>query len=193
MQKYFALKGYDCFQFSYSTRTKTIKQSARQLDNWLISNQITNPYMICHSMGGLVIHAYLQAYVKHNYLPCKVVCLGSPFRGSMVAKKLAHARLGQFLMGVQTKTELVLGVESWPGPTRLGIIAGNKNIGAGRLLGLDSKKPGDGTVLVEETGIQGATDRIILPVSHSQMTFSINVFQQVEYFFCNNTFKHEIL
>ena len=145
--------------------------------------------MICHSMGGLVCYAYLQRYGKSEFTPSKIVCLGSPFKGSMVAKKLAQTTQGRILLGVQASSDLVSGLERWPFPCHLGIIAGNKNIGAGRLLGLDSNRPGDGTVLVDETGIVGATDHIILPVSHSQMTFSTSVMLQIEHFYSNNRFK----
>ena len=191
MQRYFIRHGYQCYQFNYPTRAQTISQTAQQLNRWLIDNDINNPFLICHSMGGMVCHAYLELFGENNYRPSKVMCLGSPFRGSMVAKKLAKSRSGRILLGVQANSVLVTGIEKWPFPCRLGIIAGNKNIGAGRLLGLDSSKPGDGTVLVEETEIQGATDHIILPVSHSQMTFSIKVFCQIEYFYSKSIFKHE--
>ena len=191
MQKYFTAQGYQCYPFNYPTRTKTISQSAQQLDTWLRKNNIPNPHMICHSMGGLVCHAYLQQYVKNQFSPSAVVCLGSPFQGSMVARKLANSPVGKLLIGVQSDSELVWGVERWHCSASLGIIAGNKNIGAGRLLGLDPNKPGDGTVLVEETGIEGATDHIILPVTHSQMTFSTTVFRQIKHFYSTNSFNHE--
>ena len=191
MKTYFQQQGYQCYLFNYPTRSKTISEVAVQLDDWLKENNILNPYMICHSMGGLVCHAYLQRYGENPNSPRSVVCLGSPFKGSMVAGKLADTCAGKLLIGVQSASELVNGVGRWPVSVKLGIIAGNKNIGAGRLLGLDSSKPGDGTVLVEETGIKGASDHIILPVSHSQMTFSTQVFQQVEQFFFANNFNHE--
>jgi hypothetical protein len=47
----------------------------------------------------------------------------------------------------------------------------------GRLLGRFTA-PNDGTVLVEETDLPGATERLILPVSHSGMVFSGEVARQ---------------
>ena len=190
MRRYFIRHGYQCYQFDYPTRSKTISQIAVQLNHWLVENQLNDYTMICHSMGGIVSHAYLEQYGNNEHSPKKVICLGSPFKGSMVANNLTQSAPGRLLLGVQSDSVLVTGTQSWPFSCPLGIIAGNKNIGAGRLLGLDSKKPGDGTVLVEETGIQGATDHIVLPVSHSQMTFSTKVFLQIEHFTVNNVFKH---
>ncbi len=147
--------------------------------------------MICHSLGGLVCHAYLNDQIESEYLPLKVVCLGTPFKGSMVAKNLARYLPGKILLGAQASSVLVTGLKEWRSYCRLGIIAGSKNVGAGRLLGLDSHRPADGTVLVEETKIEGASDHIILPVSHSQMTFSTKVNLQIEHFMSNDIFKHE--
>lgn len=191
MQRYFTRRGYQCYRFKYSTRRKTIDSSARQLYRWLVANDINHPFMICHSMGGLVCYAYLQHCTNKRFEASKVVCLGSPFNGSMVAKKIADTASGRLLLGVQTRSTLVTGLEKWPFTAPVGIIAGNKNIGAGRLMGINSEKPGDGTVLVDETEIQGARDRIILPVTHSQMTFSARVFRQAEHFYHYNKFEHQ--
>lgn len=190
MRRHFLLRDYECYQFAYPTRRNTIGQSADQLRYWLLNNHISNYHMVCHSMGGLLCHAYLSRYGEDEHAPETVVCLGSPLKGSMVARNLTRSVTGRFLLGVQCRSELVDGVQEWPAFCPVGIIAGNRNIGAGRLLGLDSSKPGDGTISVEETGIPGVTDRIILPVTHSQMTFSSKVFRQIEYFNSHRIFKH---
>ncbi len=63
------------------------------------------------------------------------------------------------------------------GSRDLGVIAGNWPLGLGRLVGaLDG--PHDGAVTVAETRLTGATDHIVLPVSHSAMVLSSAVVRQ---------------
>jgi hypothetical protein len=65
----------------------------------------------------------------------------------------------------------------WNGARDLGVIAGDWPLGLGRLVGaLDG--PHDGAVTVAETRLAGATDHIVLPVSHSAMVLSSAVVRQ---------------
>ena len=119
-----------------------------------------------------------------------MVCLGSPLQGSWVAQKLGRRKSGAKLLGVQTDSQLATGNGAWPDNSSLGVIAGSKNIGVGRLVGLPANQPGDGTILVNETRIAGTSDHIILPVTHSQMTFSNLVAEQAEHFMKHKRFNH---
>jgi hypothetical protein len=56
----------------------------------------------------------------------------------------------------------------------LGVIAGDLGFGLGRLVGTLGG-PSDGTIMVEETELDGATDRLVLRVSHTGMLFSAAV------------------
>ena len=193
MQHYFSKLGYQNYRFNYPTRSNSIQHHAHELKRWLDRNDITHADFICHSMGGLVCHAYFSDYAAAAKASSKVVCLGSPFKGSMVARSLSQSRSGRMLLGAQSNAQLSIGVQTWPGNSTLGVIAGNRHLGAGLVLGVDSSQPGDGTILVDETFIQGAADHIILPVSHSQMTFSMSVFRQTEYFLNHCKFNSELL
>ena len=188
MTKFFSAKGYSCFLFNYSTRTKTISQNAELLQQWLLHNQLEDSNFICHSMGGLVCRALFDSkpYLEKR---SNIVCLGSPFNGSVIAQNLSSSKLGSKLLGIQTNSELTSGVARWPDNSNLGVIAGNRNVGIGRLLGLPSNYIGDGTVVVDETRIEGATDHIILPVTHSQMTFSKLVAEHADYFLIHQRFN----
>ena len=59
----------------------------------------------------------------------------------------------------------------WQGPTEVGVIAGDHALGFGRLIG-HLPEPNDGTVAVEETRLDGATDHVVLPVSHTGLLVS---------------------
>ena len=56
----------------------------------------------------------------------------------------------------------------------IGIIAGTKSLGMGRLIG-GLSRPNDGTVALAETRMSGVTRRLELPVSHFGMLFSNRV------------------
>ncbi|MGB9150479.1 MAG: hypothetical protein WCB36_09555, partial [Burkholderiales bacterium] len=51
--------------------------------------------------------------------------------------------------------------------------------------------PHDGTVAVIETAVPGMADRIILPVTHTQMLFSRQVMKQIVAFFRRGKFEHK--
>lgn len=191
MEKYFRGTGRRCLHFNYSSRSNSIAQTAAFLEQWLTENKIRSADFVCHSMGGLVCHRFAVDNADKIDGSASVVCLGTPFGGSMVARNLANSDHGRRVLGALAGSELLHGVDAWTASSRLGVIAGSRHIGVGRVLGLPGSVPGDGTVLVEETGIKGATDHIILPVTHSQMTFSKPVARQVEHFLNKGIFNHK--
>jgi ABC-type transporter Mla maintaining outer membrane lipid asymmetry ATPase subunit MlaF len=78
-------------------------------------------------------------------------------------------------------------VPRWNGGRELGVIAGASGHGLGRLLG-PLREPNDGTVLVEETDLPGASDQVTLNTSHSGMVFSGAVARQVAAFLRDGRF-----
>jgi len=75
----------------------------------------------------------------------------------------------------------------WTRVERLGVIAGTRPIGLGRMLGRLAG-PNDGVVTVEETTIEGMSERISLPVGHSQMLISGRVADQISAFLDHGRF-----
>ncbi len=85
----------------------------------------------------------------------------------------------------------------------LGVIAGNKPYGLGQLFlqyhnrklrkadrsQFEQELIHDGTVYVEETKIDAATDHIVMPVSHTGMLVNEAVAAQTEYFLQYGKFK----
>jgi hypothetical protein len=62
----------------------------------------------------------------------------------------------------------------WEADRPLGVIAGTAGAGLGRLL-LSFGEANDGTVTVAETRIEGASEHLCLPVTHSTMLLSARV------------------
>ena len=76
----------------------------------------------------------------------------------------------------------------WSAERQLGVIAGDLSLGLGRLFGALGA-PNDGTICVEETELPGASDRIVLPVSHTGILFSGEVARQTAAFLATGRFN----
>ena len=142
--------------------------------------------LVGHSLGGLIILRTLEQYPD---LPvARVVALGSPFAGSGVARTLASHPAGRWMLGRCPETALFAGFSRWPVSAPLGVIAGRRPLGAGRLLGgLDEVS--DGTVAVRETRLAGTTEHLQLHVTHTGLLLSAAVAGQVGHFLQHGRFR----
>ena len=100
----------------------------------------------------------------------RVVCLGSPLRGSAVARTVAQFPGGSLVIG-KSLDVLTSGVERWEGKQAVGAIAGRLPIGFGFAFGA-LNSPHDGTVSVAETELPGLTDHVVVPATHTGLLFS---------------------
>ena len=130
-------------------------------------------HFIGHSLGGLILYRYFERFPQHP--PGRVVFLGVPSVGSRAAERAARFAPVAHLMGQSVIDELLFaGERRWSHPQQLGIVAGTQPLGVGQLLA-NFHEDNDGTVAVSETYIAGATDQIVLPVSHLGMLVSARV------------------
>ncbi|HFL6375668.1 TPA: esterase/lipase family protein, partial [Stenotrophomonas maltophilia] len=112
--------------------------------------------LVGHSLGGLLA---LEALRCNPQLPVqRVVCLGSPLRGSGTARSLSDHGWG---LALGRSSELLLdGLPDWQGKAEVGLIAGSVPHGLGSLLGaMDDAS--DGTVALAETRLPGLTDHCV--------------------------------
>jgi hypothetical protein len=79
------------------------------------------------------------------------------------------------------------GVQHVPPGWQVGVIAGTRGLGAGRLL-QRLPEPHDGTVAEIETRLDGETDRLLLPVSHTGLVLSPTVARAVNGFLSTGQF-----
>lgn len=130
-------------------------------------------HVVAHSLGGLVA---CEAFSSHADLPPgRVVLLGSPVHGARAARAVAARWYGPMMLGPLAVAELAREREcAWTASREVGVIAGCRAIGAGRILA-DLPQPNDGTVCVDETRLAGATAQLQLDVSHSGMLLSQEV------------------
>ena len=101
-------------------------------------------------------------------------------------RRLARHAAGRWMLGASAPLWRERD-SCWTRAESLGVIAGTRPFGLGVLLGR-LEGPNDGVVSVEETSIEGMSERITLPVGHSQMLVSANVTAQIAAFLSEGKF-----
>lgn len=143
-------------------------------------------HLVGHSLGGIVI---LHCLDRHPDLDiAKTVLIGSPVRGSQVAKKIHGKGFLRPLLGRSIEGGLVDGAPEFRGQCPLGIITGKGGVGMTSFL-YPLSEPGDGVVADSETLIERASERTMLPRSHSALLFSGQCAELVVRFLRKGTFR----
>jgi pimeloyl-ACP methyl ester carboxylesterase len=161
--------------FSYRSVIRNLGANAQALAKFLQTVRADRLHLVGHSLGGLVILKLFEQGAGASLPPGRIVLLGSPLRGSRTAQNVARLPFGKIILGRGVTEELLGTVERrWSEPRELGVIAGNLSVGLGRLVGAHGAAS-DGTVFVEETKLAGATEHLVLKVSHTGLPFSSQV------------------
>lgn len=143
---------------------------ARLAKRWRAS-AFQRVHVVGHSLGGML--ALHVADTQSDLPQGRIVCLGSPLKGSASAKRMGAIPGGNFVMG-HSLPILCDGFEQWSGARPVGVIAGCKPIGLGGLIG-KLERPHDGTVSVVETHLAGIDDHRVVDATHSGLAFSPKV------------------
>ena len=159
--------GYRAEVFDYASLLHGPAPSVDRLATRLQALADGPVHLVGHSLGGLVALETLSSY--HGLPPGRVVCLGSPLAGSGAARGMARQHLGA-LLG-RSATLLKSGLYELPRGREVGVVAGSKAAGLGKLFG-GFDGPNDGTVAVWETRLPGLADHRVLPVSHTGLILS---------------------
>lgn len=136
------------------------------------------PYFVGHSLGGVLIFDMLSRHPE--IAAARVVLIGAPVNGCLAGRRLGTWKIGRWMLGASAPRWETCAAR-WRRPEPLGVIAGTRPFGLGRTLGT---LPGenDGVVRVEETTVEGMTDRVLLRQGHSQLAVSARVSGLVERF-----------
>ena len=144
-------------------------------------------HVVAHSLGGLVVLEALRR--SEGVAVGRVVCLGSPLRGSAAATGVTSHKWGSFAIG-QSATLLRHGCAACAAGVEVGVVAGRKPVGLGRFFGhFDGES--DGTVAVAETRIEGLADHVTVAASHTGLLFSRAAADQAVGFLLTGRFRHE--
>jgi len=181
--------GFRVKGFNYASTRAPLERSARRLQHLCERDYPRGVHLVGHSLGGLLILHMLE--VGGWDRPGRVLFMGTPLSGSAVARRTASWPGASLLLG-EASEALAEGHASWPGDwpsdRTIGMIAGNRPLGLGRLSG-HLEKPHDGTVTVAETRHPGLTAHIEMPVTHTGMIYSRPVARQVTSFLTRGRFN----
>ncbi len=191
LRKRVRMAGFKVRQFRYHTVRNSVDENARELAAYLAA--LDGPVnLVGHSLAGLVILRALEIVGERHVE--RVVLMGSPVRGSRAARRMWKLPFGARLLGRSAEDPgLIDGcITEWSGRQAVGVLAGTRRFGLGRLFG-PLPVPNDGTVAVAETMLAGAADTVLVDVTHTSMVVSKVVAWQVIHFLCEGTFDHSTL
>jgi len=180
-------RGYHVHQFRYRMVMRTLGQNQVKLKSFIEKYAADKVHIIGHSLGGVLALQTLQLYPD---LPvARIICLGSPLVDSAAGRRVAQMKAGRAILG-KTLAEAVFEapLQSWSGPQSVGVIAGNRGFGLGKMLGA-LPKPNDGVVSVAETSLPGIDDHIEIPRGHIGLLVSPLVATQCAWFIRHGKFR----
>jgi pimeloyl-ACP methyl ester carboxylesterase len=161
--------GFRPLLFQFPSVRGTLAQNVERLARFAADAAGDRLHFIGYSLGGVVT---LHMLLRHRLNRVgRIVCMGSPLTGCRTASWLMQSEFSRGIVGRSLADHSDAGgLSRWDLEYELGIIAGSRSLGVGRLFG-QLPEPNDGTVAVDETRLPGATAHITLPVTHTQLMF----------------------
>lgn len=193
MAKDLRTRGYTVLNVNYESRKYDIVTLAERMHADITAfntDKTRKIHFVGHSMGALVIRAYIKAHRPENL--GRVVAIGSPNRGSEVADFLNHfgfydsfyGPAGQQLTTAYDISQ-ILGKPDY----EVGVIAGDRTIDP--LSTLIIPGADDGKVSIVSTHIEGEKDHIILHANHATMPMNAAVIIETAHFIRYGFFKRD--
>ena len=188
-----ARRGYQVVNLAHPSTRLSVEHLAREHLAPAVQQIALRPggriHFVTHSFGGIVLRQYLSENLLTNL--GRVVMLGPPNQGSAVADRLKNNPFYQWSTGPAGQ-QLGLRSEDLPrrlGPVKfsLGVIAGDRSFNPffSRLL----RGPDDGKVSVASTRVEGMSDFVVVPVSHTWLMWRRTVLNQVFTFLETGRFR----
>lgn len=196
MAKALKTAGYDVFNCNYPSRKKTIELLSATTIEQAIAHCEENfqpefIHFVTHSMGAILIRFFLEQHEISNL--GRVVMLAPPNAGSELVDRLSHFQLFTLINGPAGK-QLGTDASSLPnslGPVdyEVGIVAGNKSLNPLAFALIPGEN--DGKVSTRNTRLEGMSDYIVLPYTHTFMMNQPQVIEQTISFLQHGQFNHD--
>jgi pimeloyl-ACP methyl ester carboxylesterase len=166
--------------YRYDTVMAGLNENAAALAEHLQRVPADTLHLVGHSLGGVVIVAMLLRFGLDR--PGRVVCLGSPLRGTAAGRAVSRWPGATTVLGRSIRElNATGGLPPWDGSRPLRIVAGKRPMGLGAIIAR-LPKPHDGVVSVEETRLPGANDHIVVNASHVGLLWSAAAWRAVRDF-----------
>ena len=162
-----ARDGYAISRFSYWSVLRGLDNNVDRLMQFCRKFESDRLHLVGHSLGGVLILAAIARGLKVH----RAVLMGIPYQGSISAGGLARIAIGKRILGRTLSDWLRREKPPFQSETEIGVLAGDRSIGIGKLIS-PLPQPNDGVVCLDETKVPGAADSIVLPVFHTAMPFS---------------------
>ena len=186
--------GFRVISFGYPSTSEPMEALVDRLQTEVgrcCIDEAETVHFVTHSMGGVMVRSYLgQQPAAHQG---RVVMLSPPNQGSEIIDAFADSPLLQSLWG-PAASKLGTdpgGIHSQLGPVRfgLGIVTGDRSLsplGSWLIPG-----PDDGKVGVDRAMVDGATDFMVVPATHTFIMNRRDVAEQVVHFLRQGRFRAE--
>ena len=184
--------GFDVHSIGYPSTDETpealLEIVSAEIDG-CCSGRPETVHFVGHSLGGLLIRAYLGRHRPENL--GRVVLLGAPNKGSELADRDESVPDTILAMAGPTAKALRTGPDGFPASLPapdypVGVIAGTRdNAVSNQWLPV----PNDGMVSVDSARLEGMTDFIAFDVSHWELRSEPDVTVQVAAFLLHGRFE----
>jgi hypothetical protein len=179
--------GLNTCRFHYASRKASLETNIRSLVEFTCNIEADGVNFVCHSLGGIILCHMLHKHANSlTCRPCRVVLLGSPVNGSVVARKAAKWKMAQFAVG-ESLQALVSGCPSCCRTVETGMIAGTVNVGMGMFF-LNGHLPADGLVALEDTRADWIREHAMVRTTHMGLLFSAKAAKLAYNFLKTGTF-----
>jgi pimeloyl-ACP methyl ester carboxylesterase len=179
-------EGFAARALTYRTMSENLEDHLVQLAARIAALDAPRVHLVGHSLGGVISLRYLQH--EPDTRVRRVVLLGAPVAGCRAAAALSRRSGGNFLLGRSSAMWLAPIDVSLPADVEVGVIAGTRAFGLGRML-VRLPPPNDGVVCVDETRLPAMRDHLVLLLAHSEMLVSPGAARQTAAFLRTGAFQ----